>query len=147
MKQKIKFLLATIMMLVGITAQAATSTVTWYASDIVAEEGDITFTKYGITFAPGEADFDLKNFSGGGTFTTASGKFTKIEVAAPYVNISGTGWTDGTSLGMAGYNWTGNASSVSYSGEIQDNDFGELMIVFTIEESVAAKEGAVACEY
>ena len=130
--RKIKFLLATIMMLVGITAQAATRTVTWNASDIVTEyPWDESFTKDGITFAPGHADFSDKNFMNGGTFTTASGKFTKIEVTAPYVNISGTGWSGGI--------WTGDASSsVSYSGDIYDMGMGQLKIVFTIEDPTVA---------
>ena len=98
----------------GLTAYAASTTVTWNASDIVTENPwDESFTKDGITFAPGHANFLDKNFTNGGTFTTASGKFTKIEVTAPYVSISGTGWSGGT--------WTGDASSsVSYSGGIYD---------------------------
>ena len=129
--RKIKFLLATIMMFVGITAQVAAKTVTWNASDIVTVNlWDKSFTKDGITFAPGHADFLDKSFTNGGTFTTASGKFTKIEVTAPYVDISGTGWSGGS--------WTGDASSsVSYSGDIYDMGQGQLKIVFTIEESVA----------
>ena len=129
--RKIKFLLATIMMFVGITAQVAAKTVTWNASDIVTvNPWDKSFTKDGITFAPGHADFLDKNFTNGGTFTTASGKFTKIEVTAPHVDISGTGWSGGS--------WTGDASSsVSYSGDIYDVGMGQLKIVFTIEESVA----------
>ena len=114
----------------GIAVENAitTRTVTWNASDIVTENPwDKSFTKDGITFAPGHADFLDKNFANGGTFTTASGKFTKIEVTAPYVNISGTGWS--------GRTWTGDASSsVSYSGDIYDVGMGQLKIVFTIEE-------------
>ena len=52
-----------------------------------------------------------KNFSGGGTFTTTLGNFTKIEVTAEGWYASGTGWSGST--------WTGTpASSVSFSGEI-----------------------------
>ena len=114
-----------------VTVTPAARTVTWNASDIVTvNPWDKSFTKDGITFAPGHADFLDKNFTNGGTFTTASGKFTKIEVTAPYVDISGTGWSGGS--------WTGDASSsVSYSGDIYDVGMGQLKIVFTIEESVA----------
>ena len=130
MKTKILSILAILMM--ALTVQAATITVTWNASDIVTvNPWDKSFTKDGITFAPGHADFLDKNFTNGGTFTTASGKFTKIEVTAPYVDISGTGWSGGS--------WTGDASSsVSYSGDIYDLGMGQLKIVFTIEMPNAA---------
>ena len=113
----------------GISVESAitTRTVTWNASDIVTDQYATSFTKDGITFAPGMGDFKDKSFAGGGTFTTASGKFTKIEVTAASVNISGTGWSGGT--------WTGDAStSVSYSGDIMDMGHGMFKIVFTIEE-------------
>ena len=120
---------------VSLTAYAADTTVTWNASDIVTvNPWDKSFTKDGITFAPGHADFLDKNFTNGGTFTTASGKFTKIEVTAPYVDISGTGWSSGT--------WTGDASSsVSYSGDIYDVGMGQLKIVFTIAPDAVAVTG------
>ncbi len=119
----------------SMTAQAATKTVTWNASDIVPERPrDESFTKDGITFAPRYANFNDKNFSRGGTFTTASGKFTKIEVTAPYVDISGTGWSGSDKKKT----WTGDASSsVSYSGDIYDMEMGQLKIVFTIETADA----------
>ena len=120
---------------VSLTAYAADTTVTWNASDIVTvNPWDKSFTKDGITFAPGHADFLDKNFTNGGTFTTASGKFTKIEVTAPYVDISGTGWSGGS--------WTGDASSsVSYSGDIYDVGMGQLKIVFTIAPDAVAVTG------
>jgi len=109
MKTKILSILAILMM--ALTVQAATITVTWNASDIVTvNPWDKSFTKDGITFAPGHADFLDKNFTNGGTFTTASGKFTKIEVTAPYVDISGTGWSGGS--------WTGDASSSVFTIEM-----------------------------
>ena len=139
MKTKKRFLsiLLSLALLLGmfpgmsLTAYAADTTVTWNASDIVTEHPwDDSFTKDGITFAPGMADFLDKNFADGGTFTTASGKFTKIVVTAPSVNISGTGWSGGT--------WTGDASSsVSYSGSFYDAGMGQLKIVFTIETTPA----------
>ena len=62
MKQKIKLLLATIMMLAGITAQAAT-TVTWNNSDISGSGK--SFTKGGVTMNVTGivCDFTAKIFS------------------------------------------------------------------------------------
>ena len=106
-----------------------TRTVTWNASDIT--NARVSFTKDGITITARMIDDEDKNFVGPGTFTTASGKFTKIEVTAPYVDISGTGWSGSDRKKT----WTGDASSsVSYSGDIYDMDMGQLKIVFTIEE-------------
>ena len=117
---------------ISVENAVTTRTVTWNASDIVPEHHwDDSFTKDGITFAPGHADFEDKNFMNGGTFTTASGKFTKIEVTADYVECSGTGWSGSDSKKT----WTGDASSsVSYSDDIFDAGEGQLKIVFTIEE-------------
>ena len=134
MKQKIKFLLATIMMLVGMTAQAATITVTWNNDDITGTSGN-SFTKDGVTITADMIDFMDKNFMGGGTFTTTLGNFTKIEVTAGYCSVSGTGWSDNT---LTGETWTGNASSVSFSGDIQGQDMGNLKFVFTIEPHTVA---------
>ncbi len=135
MKQKRKlgrkllsFLLTLAMVLVrmpgmGLTAYAASTTVTWNASDITGSGN--SFAKDGVTITADFIDFSLKNFYRGGTFTTASGKFTKIEVTANDVRINGTGWSGGT--------WTGDASSsVSYSDNIMDMGSGQLKIVFTI---------------
>ena len=133
MKRKLLSLFAILLM--ALTAQAASRTVTWNASDIVTERPwDESFTKDGITFAPGHADFLDLNFAEGGTFTTTSGKFIKIEVSAAYVECSGTGWSGNSSKKT----WEGEASSsVSYSGDIYDMEYKTLTIVFTIEESVA----------
>ena len=144
MKQKtgrklLSFLL-TLAMVVGLmpgmslTAYAASTTVTWNASDINPEDPRAeSFTKDDITFAPGLADFERKYFDRGGTFTIASGKFTKIEVTADYVSISGTGWSGDLSKKT----WTGDASSsVLYGGGIYDMG-GVLKIVFTIETADA----------
>ena len=110
----------------SLTAYAASTTVTWNASDMNGVS-ELSFTKDDITFTPGMVlSWESGAFNNGGTFTTASGNFTKIEVTAPSVKISGTGWSGGT--------WTGEASSsVSYSGNI----FGLEKIVFTIETADA----------
>lgn len=136
--RKIKFLLTTIMMLVGMTAQAATRTVTWTVSDIVpVNKWDTSFTKDGITMAAGMIDFNADDlaFGGDGSFTTASGKFTKIEISGPYVGCTGTDWSGNNGQKT----WAGDASSiVSYSGEIYDMGQKKLTIVFTIEDPTVA---------
>ena len=105
----------------GLTAYAASTTVTWNASDITNQGGG-SFTKDGITITFSYVDWASKDFSGPGTFTTESGKFTNIEVTASEKHIGGTGWSSGT--------WTGEpSSSVSYSGDITELK----KIVFTIE--------------
>ena len=112
----------------AVTVKAATRTVTWNASDITYARD--SFTKDGITITAQLIDDDDANFAGPGTFTTASGKFTKIEVTAAYVGISGAGWSGSYSKKT----WTGDASSsVSYSDDIVDMGRGQLKIVFTIE--------------
>ena len=101
---------------------ASTITVTWNNDDITGSGN--SFTKDGVTITARMIDFTDKNFSRGGTFTTTLGNFTKIEVTARHVYLSGTGWSGST--------WTGNASSVSFSGEIYGRGTGVTM-VFTIE--------------
>lgn len=124
----------------GIVASAETEiTVTWNASDITRTNRE-SFTKDGITITAQMIDDEDKNFAGPGTFTTASGKFTKIEVTAPYVGCSGTGWSGNSSKRT----WTGEASSsVSYSDDIYDMGIGQLKIVFTIEPEEAKTEWAI----
>ena len=135
MKRKLLSLLAILMM--ALTAQAATRTVTWNASDIVPEHPwDDSFTKDGITITADMCDFMDLNFAGPGIFTTASGKFTKIVVTAQN-SVSGTGWSgDGSKK-----TWEGDASSsVSFSGDFSGMvSLGySLTIVFTIEEPAPA---------
>ena len=135
-KRPLSILLA-VLMIAGVftalplTAYAADTTVTWNASDIVTEHPwDDSFTKDGITITADQCDFDDLNFAGPGTFTTASGNFTKIEVTAQYVDCSGTGWSGNTSKRT----WEGEASSsVSFSEDIFDMGYHTLTIVFTIE--------------
>ena len=93
MKRKLLSLLAILMM--ALTAQAATITVTWNKSDITGTYGE-SFTKDGITVTAEDIDFHDTNFSGGGTFTTTLGNFTKIEVTAAN-DVSGTGWSGNSS--------------------------------------------------
>ena len=102
-------------------APAAPITVTWNNDDITGIGK--SFTKDGVTLTAGNIDFGEKNFLNGGTFTTTLGNFTKIEVTTGLWYASGTGWSGGT--------WTGNASSVSFSGDIYG--MGYTKFVFTIE--------------
>lgn len=102
-------------------AAPATITVTWNNNDMPGTGCGSSFTKDGVTITAGFIDFDQKIFMSGGTFTTTLGNFTKIEVTADSWGASGTGWS--------GKTWTGNASSVSYDGDIM----GMVKVVFTIE--------------
>ena len=107
------------------TAGPTTITVTWNGADITGTGGGKSFTKDGVTITADDIEFMDKNFIGGGTFTTTLGNFTKIEVTTDGWYASGTGWSGST--------WTGNASSVSFSGEIMGYGGGNLKFVFTIE--------------
>ena len=142
---QIKKTILTLVSLLSLTTGAwATGeiTVTWNPSDIVPEHlWDDSFTKDGITFTAATCDFQVLTFGGGGTFTTTLGNFTKIEISADYAgDVSGTGWSND---GWQSATWTGNAASVSFSGDIWGGgmtcDGGNLTIVFTIEESPAIK--------
>ena len=106
-------------------AAPTTITVTWKGADITGTGGGKSFTKDGVTITAGDIEFMDKNFLNGGTFTTTLGNFTKIEVTTDGWYASGTGWSGST--------WTGNASSVSFSGEIMGYGGDNLKFVFTIE--------------
>ena len=101
-------------------AAPAPVTVTWNNNDITGSGN--SFTKDGVTITVGYIDFENKTFYDGGTFTTTLGNFTKIEVTGADCGASGTGWSGST--------WTGNASSVSFSGNIMGS--GNTGFVFTI---------------
>ena len=111
---------------------AATTTVTWNASNLTGNDGATSFTKDGVTVNINASIlFSEKNFLGGGTFTTTLGNFTKIAVSANDAPV-GEGWSGGTWTGTA-FNsvWTGTASnSVAFTGNIG----GISTIVFTIEQ-------------
>ena len=111
-----------------VTVTPATITVTWNNNDITGTYGT-SFTKDGVTITAGDIEFEDKNFIGGGTFSTTLGNFTKIEVTTGYWYASGTGWSYSEQSGT----WTGNASSVSFSGDIMGIDMGNTKLVFTIE--------------
>ena len=103
-------------------------TVTWNNDDITGSGN--SFSKDGVTITAGSIDFDEKNFEENGTFTTTLGNFTKIEVVATngFCDVSGTGWSGNSDKRT----WTGNASSVSFIGDIYGDGNG-IKFVFTIE--------------
>ena len=103
-------------------------TVTWNNDDITGSGN--SFTKDGVTITAGSIDFDEKNFEENGTFTTTLGNFTKIEVVVTngFCDVSGTGWSGDSEKRT----WTGNASSVSFIGDIYGDGNG-IKFVFTIE--------------
>jgi hypothetical protein len=103
-------------------------TVTWNGADITGSGN--SFTKDGVTITAGSIDFNEKNFEENGTFTTSLGNFTKIEVVATngFCDVAGTGWSGNSEKRT----WTGNASSVSFIGDIYGDGNG-IKFVFTIE--------------
>ena len=109
-------------------AAVTTRTVTWNNDDITGSGN--SFSKDGVTITAGSIDFDEKNFEENGTFTTTLGNFTKIEVVATngFCDVSGTGWSGDSDKRT----WTGNASSVSFIGDIYGDGNG-IKFVFTIE--------------
>ena len=110
-----------------VTVTPATITVTWNNDDITGSGN--SFTKDGVTITANYIDFPDKSFQGGGTFTTTLGNFTKIEVTTAGWYAYGTGWSDSDEGGT----WTGNASSVSFSGDIFGYGMGNTKFVFTIQ--------------
>ena len=93
-----------------------------------------SFTKDGVTVSAEMIDGIYGNISGPGSFSTTLGNFTKIEVNAMDVNISGEGWSGNWEK----MTWTGNASSVSFTGDINGEEEG-VTLKFTIEESAPAE--------
>ena len=65
------------------------------------------------------------------TISTSEGHFTRIEISADVISISGDGWEESTKKST----WTGNASSVSFSGLIRNN----ITIKCTIETTYVVK--------
>ena len=118
---------------VKMTEQTA-STVTWNFSEMTSEHADLYegYTYKGVTLS-GSGDLNFDNGSlmamGGLTFTNTLGKhFKKIVITATgMADIDG--WTDGGAPGNFTSTWTGDASSVTFSG-MGD---GVTSIVFTLE--------------
>ena len=124
--RKIFTFLCAALMSVGMWAEPIT--VTWNNDDISGSGN--SFTKDGVTLTCGmNIDWDDKTFLNGGTFTTDLGNFTKIEVTADLCDMSGDGWSGNDKQ----QTWTGNAASVSCTGDIYEIS----SIVFTIEPKSA----------
>ena len=91
-----------------------------------------SFTKDGVTVTANDIVSSLKTILGPGSFTTTLGNFTKIEVTGDD-KPTGTGWTSGV--------WTGNASTVEFTGgSIAGFMSGAFTIVCTIQPAKAATE-------
>ena len=119
---------------VKMTEQAA-STVEWIFSEMSGyADLYMGYTYKGVTLS-GEGDLDFDHGSlyamGDLTFTAPTGKhFKKIVITATGIaDIRGTGWTNGGDPGNWTSTWTGDASSVSFSG-MADR---VTSIVFTLE--------------
>ena len=106
-------------------------TVTFTASDLA--DGS-SITKDGVTLTGyGQYGINMNGITGPGEFTnTLGGNFTKIVVTADNLP-SGDGWSAGT--------WTGSASSVSFTGNI-DTWGNEFSIVCTLETASSGPEVA-----
>ena len=112
---------------IEVTIAAAETTVTWNFSEMSGPTdlyGGYTYKDVTLSGA-GDLDLDygmLVPYSGSFTFTAPAGKhFKKIVINATKTNISGDGWSGGT--------WTGDASSVNFSGSADEI----TSIVFTLE--------------
>ena len=121
---------------VKMTEQAA-STVEWIFSEMSEEHPDLHhggYTYKDVTLSgAGDLNFEhgMLYAMGDLTFTAPSGKHFKSIVinATMMANISGTGWTNDMEPGNWTSTWTGDASSVTFSGMAD----GVTSIVFTLE--------------
>ena len=120
---------------VKMTEQTA-STVTWNFSEMSGENPRLYrgYTYKDVTLSgEGDLNFDHGNLYAMGdlTFTAPSSKhFKKIVITATGIaDIRGSGWTNGGEPGNWTSTWTGDASSVSFSGMAD----GVTSIVFTLE--------------
>ena len=115
---------------VSVENAVTTKTVTFISST-----GGTTINKDGVTC---NNSFDqYNNLPMGGTFSTTTGKFTKIEVTASDTSMTGMNSSDmseieGWETTATSAIWTGSASSVTF-GTIMGNN-QPVAIVFTIEE-------------
>lgn len=120
---------------VKMTEQTA-STVEWIFSEMSGyPDLYMGYTYKGVTLS-GDGDLNLDNgslMSMGSdlTFTAPSGKHFKsiVITATQMADISGSGWTNDSDYSNETSTWTGNASSVSFTGYAD----GVTSIVFTLE--------------
>ena len=113
---------------VTMTKASAEITVTITQKDL-PPTGNKSFTKDGVTVTAGNMIPSGNTIMGPGSFTTTLGNFTKIEVTG---DDKPTGWTSGV--------WTGNASTVEFTGTISGLMSGAFTIVCTIQPAEAATE-------
>ena len=115
----------------SLTSYAAETTVTTVIFD-KSSDGN-TINKGGVTCS---SSFDsYGNIPFGGTFSTSSGKFTKIVVNSRSGNRVGYDGRYHPISGWSGNTWTGSATSVQF-GTIMGDD-QNVTITFTIDTSVA----------
>ncbi|MBQ7996777.1 MAG: Ig-like domain-containing protein [Paludibacteraceae bacterium] len=122
-------------------ALAASIGLSWAATYVTITESDFpasgnSFTKGGVTVSAGSINGLEGDLTGGGSFSTTLGNFTKIEVNAGGIVSSGEGWSGN----FERQTWTGNASSVSFSGDIRSFGMG-VTIMCTIEDATTAVTG------
>lgn len=128
MKKKLLSILA--LLCLTVTSAWAETTVTFTASDLA--DGS-SITKDGVTLTSyGQYGINMNGVNGPGEFTNSlGGNFTQIVVTADGLP-SGDGWSAGT--------WTGSASSVSFTGNI-DTWGNEFSIVCTLETTTVVASG------
>ena len=137
-----KFLSILALLLMAVTGQAATITVTWDISTLKSMgrhgsmyDGD-SFTKDGITLTVLDGMFDYSYYDDNGDaswmgnsndasfkFSTTLGNFTKIEITGKSYSLNGTGW----SMTSPGSVFSGNASETTFGSYFECTN-----IVFTI---------------
>ena len=116
-------------------AEQAASTVEWIFSEMSGHPDLYMGYTYKDVTLSGEGNLDFNHgmlmAMGNLTFTAPSGKHFKSIVinATMMANISGTGWTNNREPGNRTSTWTGDASSVTFSGDAD----GVTSIVFTLE--------------
>jgi len=118
---------------ITITEKTA-STVTWNFSEMSGHPDLFMGYTYKDVTLSGNGDLNINNgslmaYGSGLTFTAPTGKHFKSIVinATGHANIDG--WTNGMEPGIFTSTWTGDASSVSFTGSAD----GVTSIVFTLE--------------
>lgn len=162
--RKIKFLLATIMMFVGITAQA--TTITWDTAKLNSmrisiqstEPASQSKTSDGITVTVAKTvssaiyytmEFGsniMANTQGYFTFESSVGNISKIEInqtGGGRWRSGGAGWPDDFSdFNSTPFSWSGTpAASITLTGDQGDRLTTISSIVFTIEDPTVAVTG------
>ena len=118
--------------------RAKPTAVEWIFSEMSEEHPDLHhdggYNYKGVTLS-GYGDLDLGHgtlyaMGDGLTFTAPSNNhFKKIVITSTYANISGSGWTNGGEPYNWTSTWTGDASSVSFTGNAE----AVTSIVFTLK--------------